>query len=746
MIRSFLFPLLLSATATAADFTISETDMAMSSQVFGELHRDASVDGKPLSIAGKRYATGLGTHAVSEIPITVPAGASRFTGAVGVDDSAGPGRGSVQFRILSGNAILWKSPVMKEGDATLAFDLPVLAAFHRKLYLIADDGGENSYDHADWVDLAWQSGPQEVPKSPTVVRGADFGLKPGVEEDQSPAFAKALEALRQAPGSTLQLAKGDYHFYAAGALKRHFHISNHDQPLWQPVSIPLVDLKDVTIDGQGSLFLFHGEVQPLLVQDSENVTIRDIGIDYAIPRHSQGTLTKVEAGAYEIEIDQLRFPHELRNGWFVFKGEGWESPDGGSGIVFDGKTHAIVAGTSDYKFKGKATELSPGHYRVEKDLTTTAIKAGDVFTFRHLWQRPHPAVTLYRAKNTTLDQVAIHASHGMGLLAQRSETIHLKGGGVFPRAETGRYFSTNADATHFSNCKGLILSENGRYEGMMDDAINVHATCLRIEEKIDDHTLRCHYSEGQSVGFETFLPGETLRFIQAKWLLPRDPVKVTAVRKTSTKEVILTLAGPVPGDLGKGDAVENADWFPAVTFRSNLVHDNRARGSLFTTPKPVLVENNRFEDIAGSAILLAGDANGWFESGSCQDVLIRNNVFKDNLTSRFQFTEALLSFYPEVPDLKGQPAFYHRNVRIENNTFETFDVPLIFGISTDGITFRGNTVTYNDHFPAWKKPPFIFNRCDHVTIEGNTVTRGGKPVTWTAADVKTDLTANLRVK
>ncbi len=740
MIRSIALLTGLTTVSSFAAVPVTDDDMVMATQSHGELHRDASVEGKPLTIAGKAHASGLGTHATSEIPVTVPEGTARFTGAAGVDDSAGEGKGSVKFRILSGDAVLWESPAMKSGDAPAAFDIPVPSTLYRKLYLQADDLGDRDFDHADWVDLAWVAGEGIAPKKAAVLDGAAFGLKAGVEEDQTAAMRKAIAALREAPGSTLKLAKGEYHFHATGALQRHFHISNHEQPEWHPVSIPLVDLQGITLDGQGSAFIFHGDLQPMLIQDSAEVTVKGIGIDYSIPHHSQGVITKVDGEAYELDVDQKKFPHEIRDGWFFFTGEGWGKADLGMGIIFDGRTRNIVAGTSDYKYKGKLTELSPGHYRVEKNVGKDAIKAGDVITFRQdLWtSRPHPAIVLYRAKDTTLDQVAIHASQGMGVLAQRSENIHLTGGGVFPRKETGRYFSTNADATHFSNCKGEVVAENGLYEGMMDDAINVHATCLRIEEKVDARTLRCKYVHNQAFGFETFLPGETLQFIQAKWLTPRDPRKVKSVRRTGEDCLVITLDADVPEDLGKGDAVENADWFPSIVFRGNLVHNNRARGSLFTTPKPVLVEDNRFEDIAGSAILLAGDANGWYESGACHDVVIRKNLFKDNLTSRFQFTEGLISFYPEIPDLKGQKEYYHRNVKIEDNTFETFDVPILFGISTQGITFRGNKVTYNDKFPSWKKPPFILNRCDQVEISNNSVTRDGKPVQWTAADVKTD--------
>ncbi len=720
----------------------SDGNLACASQAYGELRRDVSVDGNALRIAGVTYETGMGSHAVSEIPVTVPEGAARLTGAVGVDDEVGVGRGEVRFRILSGNDILWESPVMRAGDAAAAFDIRAPHGPYRTIYLQADDQGRNEYDHADWVNLRWTAGPSPAPSPARVFEGSEFGLRPDDRADQTPALRRALQALREAPGSTLRLARGTYHFHSSGALRRHFHISNHEQPLWHPVSVPLVDLRNVTLDGQGSLFLFHGEVQPVLIQDSERVTIRNIAFDYAIPRHSQGIITRVAPEGYDLEVDGARFPHEIRDGWFLFKGEGWERRDAGTGIIFRGSTGAIVAGTSDFNYQGPLTVLAPGKYRVAKNVARSGLQAGDVITFRQdLWvNRPHPAVTLYRARDVRLDNCPIHASHGMGLLAQRSENIVIHGGGSFPRRETGRYFSTNADATHFSNCKGTVVVEGGRYEGMMDDAINVHATCLRIEEMPDPRTLRCRYVHPQSIGFETFLPGETLRFIQAQYLTPRDPCRVVSVRKTRTDEVIIQMDRPVPDGLGVGDAVENADWFPSVVFRDNVIRNNRARGALFTTPRPVRVERNRFETIAGSAILLAGDANGWYESGGCEDVLIRDNVFRDNLTSRFQFTEALISAYPEVPDLAGQTAHYHRHVRIEGNTFETFDVPLLFAISTRGLTFRDNQVTYNQNYPSWNQPPFILRRCAEVDISNNRVLRNNQPVRWSPADVKLDLT------
>ena len=38
--------------------------------------------------------------------------------------------------------------------------------------------------------------------------------------------------------------------------------------------------------------------------------------------------------------------------------------------------------------------------------------------------------------------------------------------------------------------------------------------------------------------------------------------------------------------------IENLEWTPEVYFADNVIRNNRARGSLFSTPKKTVVENN----------------------------------------------------------------------------------------------------------------------------------------------------------
>ena len=51
----------------------------------------------------------------------------------------------------------------------------------------------------------------------------------------------------------------------------------------------------------------------------------------------------------------------------------------------------------------------------------------------------------------------------------------------------------------------------------------------------------------------------------------------TAVKKNSA-EMVITVEEPLPSSVRAGDAVENADFYPSVVFRNNIVHHDSAPG------------------------------------------------------------------------------------------------------------------------------------------------------------------------
>jgi hypothetical protein len=335
------------------------------------------------------------------------------------------------------------------------------------------------------------------------------------------------------------------------------------------------------------------------------------------------------------------------------------------------------------------------------------------------WSRPTPGIVLADDKDITLKNVKVHYAEGMALVAQMTENITLSGFQVSIRKGSDRVFTSQADATHFSGCKGLIRSEGGLYEGMMDDAINVHGTYLKLTERKDDHNVTGRYMHSQAYGFRWGEVGDTVQFIASATMdiVGEQNIIEEISMEKGGKDVQIRFRHPVPqcdGAMG----IENLSWTPQVIFRGNTIRNNRARGALFSTPRKVLVEENFFDHTSGTAILLCGDCNGWYETGACKDVTIRNNRFVNALTSMYQFTNAVISIYPEIPQLNNQKQFFHSGIKIYQNVFDSFDLPLLYAKSVDGLEFRNNIILRNNDFAPWhpQRARYRLERVNNATI------------------------------
>lgn len=145
----------LAAAAEPESVPLSSLDLTHVEQGWGKAQANQAVTEKPMSIAGQKSTSGVGTHARSVIIVELGGGSNRFHAVCGVDDNAGAGRGSVQFRIAGDGKLLWKSPVMKAGDKGQPIDLDVSGV--KTLILIAADTGDGvDYDHANWAEARFE--------------------------------------------------------------------------------------------------------------------------------------------------------------------------------------------------------------------------------------------------------------------------------------------------------------------------------------------------------------------------------------------------------------------------------------------------------------------------------------------------------------------------------------------------------------------------------------------------------------
>ena len=153
----FIFALFLMYGQTAASAASRDTvwlsglDLKHMRQGYGSPQKDRSVTEKPLSIAGRKFERGVGTHAPGFLWVELSGRAEKFIASVGVDDGASGQPGSVVFRILGDGKKLWESAVMRPGDIPASVELPLNGV--KNIVLMVGDAGDGiAYDHADWAD------------------------------------------------------------------------------------------------------------------------------------------------------------------------------------------------------------------------------------------------------------------------------------------------------------------------------------------------------------------------------------------------------------------------------------------------------------------------------------------------------------------------------------------------------------------------------------------------------------------
>ncbi|MEP0213878.1 MAG: right-handed parallel beta-helix repeat-containing protein, partial [Cellulophaga sp.] len=330
-----------------------------------------------------------------------------------------------------------------------------------------------------------------------------------------------------------------------------------------------------------------------------------------------------------------------------------------------------------------------------------------------------PAFLARNSKDIVFNNVVIHHALGMGFLFERSENIKIINSGIYIEEGSDRVMSIVADATHFANCKGDILIENCRFEGMYDDGTNVHGTYVEVNKILDTKTVRVALKHNQQYGFKFAVVGDEVWFIKAPSPARKEINTVTAVKVINDHYTDLTFKNDIATDLKIGDILENKTWNPSFTMRGNTIQDHRARNIIIKTPKKIVIENNNLSSMM-SSIMLRGETFYWFESGNVEDVIIRNNYFVDCAYAGSE--HAILKVSPRLGKTFSATNLYDRNIVFENNTIETFGNRIIWADRVDGLKISKNTIKQTTTFKSQFPNAYLFDliNCNNVEIDNNT--------------------------
>lgn len=541
--------------------------------------------------------------------------------------------------------------------------------------------------------------------------------------DATPAVMEALFQCRREKNATLLIEPGVYHFYPDHAMVREYYMSNNDGGR-KPIAFPLIGFDGLTIEGSGAQFIFHGNISPFVIDASKNVSVRNLSIDYARPFYSQARILASQDGYTDLAFDK-EFPWRIENGQLVFcdPESGWDSAPASHYLVTEFDQIQRIPSRMVYLAYWEHPERAGFLGSLAKAVRAEALENDivrlygvDGHTEGAWWvatdcRREHPGFFIQNSRNTLLEDITLYHSASMGVIGQTSETITLRR--VKTALRNGRLLSVNADATHFVNCSGTILLEDCHLCNMLDDAGNFHGNYAMVERVLDKHSFIVRLMHGQQQGVQIYRPGDVIALVDRETLMRCGEITVSDALMINEKLIRLTGEDDLPENIAEGMAVENFTQMPEVIIRGCETGYNRPRGFLISTCRRVVIENCTFANMH-QGIHLTGDANSWFESGCVRDLTIRHCTFRGCGYAG----GAAVAITPAIQ--KRENNYYHGNILIEDNLFES-DIPrVLIAKNAENITLRNNRWQHMEqdrpHDPVGENG-FDVSFCRHVDIE-----------------------------
>ena len=385
-----------------------------------------------------------------------------------------------------------------------------------------------------------------------------------------------------------------------------------DYSFWRDNPNAVIEISgknDVVIDGGGARFVFSGLIQPVFLSGCDGVTVKNLTIDWERPLFSTGTI--ISAGSEGITVSPDAGT-DLRGGEPVVSYQDFGIQDG------------VPCGNCVFEKTGNVALTEGGNVLLTGPETLRYVPGRGII-FRHIYSYA-AVMRLYGCRNVRFENVTLHAGPGMGVIAHRCDGLGFENFRVTP--SRGRPMSVNCDATHFISCAGEISFRNCLFEGMGDDAANVHGFYLRIREIKKNVVVASLDVTTQDFMTEYPLSGEEIFFVGGNDLYPVEGMRrhtVVSSAELPGQIFELTLDGDVPAEVSEGDMIVNASRTAALKFENSRVRNIRGRAVLIQSDGAE-VRNCVFENCTGEGIHV-NTAVGWAESGGAHGVRITGNEF-----------------------------------------------------------------------------------------------------------------------
>ena len=546
-------------------------------------------------------------------------------------------------------------------------------------------------------------------------------------DDQIKQLQKALTEASKYKGEniTIKLQPTVYKLHRDKASKQVYHVSNTTSVQENPdptkhIGIWLKDLNNLTIDGNGATILTHGEMTPMVIDNCNNIRISNLKIDAADPSVVEIDITKV--GDHYIEFEVLPpTQFEVKENFFYFKGYGWIFGDEkrisnhtAIAQIYDPVNDVTLRTDSPIQGYTSAKKIGPQSVKLTFDYQPK-VKVGERYQLRHSI-RNEVCMFINLSKNIEIKDVDYHFMGNFGVVSQFTENITMDNIHCEPSEESGRTNAGFADFLQFSSCKGLITITNSKFSGSHDDPINIHGTHLQVVNIDSPNKITVAYRHPQTFGFSPCQVGDEIAFVNRETLnYVGKRTKVLSIKSIDDYQYEIELSDNlksiVEGEINSKYVIENLTWIPEVKISGNYFSRTPTRAILISTAGKSLIEKNTFYHIPMASILVADDANSWYESGPVNDLTIRDNTFEDCKSPVILI----------APEIKRYNAPVHSNINIIDNKFLSVGSGTIKILATDGISINNNLFTISPSMDISESNLFILNQVNNCKIGFNSI-------------------------
>lgn len=523
----------------------------------------------------------------------------------------------------------------------------------------------------------------------------EFKVNPGVNRT-----AEIVNVLLHAgKGEVLSFEKGVYDFWVDGTYREYLN-PGCNKSGDKNIVFPLFNLEDVTIEGNGSTFMFHDRVFPFALKNSCNVTLKNFSVDFSFPRCMIACVKEVNSEGVRFSIDKEKYSYGVNEHgnflinagedifstaerrYFLKQGYGGNSVNyccflAAGNLYYNIDTDVLPAGvlrvnaeeTDDgifFRFTSENTEEVRFCEGEEVLVSFDELRENDNFFFE-------------RCKDITLENVHIIQGAGMGFTGQCTENFTLKKCRVAPDGKIP--FSTTADSVLLTNFTGLVRMEECYFENTLDDGFSIHGFYACVDRITGSNKVVLKFMHDSQSGVNFLFHGDRIHISDGVTL--NEKAETAHIKSAYFMDDLhylnVEFEEEIESFISVGDFIENPDRTPDVVIE-NCVFVNTVALRIGSAGK-VVFKNNTVKGCSG--VLINDLLHYWHASGPVRNVNIENNVME----------ECTFGVQMSV-DRYEDTDVYHQNVHIRNNKFINC-VTGIYADKTDGLLISENTFTGN---------------------------------------------------